>query len=280
MELCLGTVQFGLPYGIGGRDTPVAPAEVRAILALAQSGGIYSLDTAAAYGDIEERLRFLCTGLDFKVVSKIPSIPSDIPLLQRTAWVASKIEKSIDNLGERLSGLMFHQPKDLLGPDAALLWSTAAGLAKQKFALGVSCYTTSELDEISKRFAVEIAQVPGNALDQQLSTYRTAATVWLRSAFLQGALLMNCEVAVQKLPQASPWLHAWHRWCNENGYSPLKAALGIVKAMAGVDYCVVGVDSASQLEEILVAWEEAPVLQAPNLACNLAQVTDPRLWKK
>ena len=74
MKLSLGTVQFGLAYGIAGRDTPVEPAIVRNILELAQSAGITTLDTAAAYGDIEERLE-RDTEID-------AAVPSDDELVQ------------------------------------------------------------------------------------------------------------------------------------------------------------------------------------------------------
>ena len=280
MQLSLGTVQFGLAYGIAGRDTPVEPAEVRNILALAQSAGITTLDTAAAYGDIEERLKALCEGFDFHIVSKIPPVPGNLPPIERSTWVAAMVERSKSRLGERLCGLMFHQAQDLLGPDADALWSTALRLTQQKIALGVSCYSTAELDVIGARLPVAMAQLPGNAFDQQLVNYRVNATVWVRSAFLQGALLMSADDACSRLPEGSPWIRAWHVWCQAHGYTPLQAALGLIKGMACADYCVVGVDSAAHLEKILAAWQQVPPLVAPELACPLAQVTDPRLWKK
>lgn len=280
MKLSLGTVQFGLAYGIAGRNTPVESAEVRQILELAQSAGITTLDTAAAYGDIEERLGALCEGLDFQVISKIPPVPENLPFEARCEWVAAMVERSVTKLGGRLSGLMFHQAKDLLGSDANALWSAAAGVTQQKIPLGVSCYSTGELDDIAMQLPVGMAQLPGNALDQQLINYHADATLWVRSAFLQGALLMNVADACDKLPEGRSWIHAWHAWCRVNGYAPLQAALGLVKGMTGADCCVVGVDSVAQLEKILEAWEAVPALLAPELACPLAQVTDPRLWKK
>lgn len=280
MNLSLGTVQFGLAYGIAGRHTPVEPAEVRQILELAQSAGITTLDTAAAYGDIEERLSTLCEGLDFQVVSKIPPLPDDLPFQERSKWVAAMSERSVSRLRGRLCGLMFHQARDLLGPDANALWSAASSVTQEKITLGVSCYRTGELDNIGTHLPVGMAQLPGNALDQQLVGYYADATLWVRSAFLQGALLMNADDACDILPGGRRWLLAWHAWCQVHGYAPLRAALGLVKSLAGADYCVVGVDSVAHLENILEAWEAVPALMAPELACPLVQVTDPRLWNK
>ncbi|NCC93899.1 MAG: hypothetical protein EOM10_11550, partial [Opitutae bacterium] len=53
-RLMLGTVQFGLSYGIANRQGRPSYAVVRDILACAFEGGVNCLDTAAAYGESEE----------------------------------------------------------------------------------------------------------------------------------------------------------------------------------------------------------------------------------
>ena len=52
----------------------------------------------------------------------------------------------------------------------------------------------------------------------------------------------------------------------------------MVKALPGATHCVVGVDSLAQLEAIVAAWQAAPIIEAPELACNDQAVIDPRLW--
>lgn len=56
MRLALGTVQFGLDYGISNHTGEVADAELDAILTLARKLGMDTLDTAQAYGKAETRL--------------------------------------------------------------------------------------------------------------------------------------------------------------------------------------------------------------------------------
>ncbi|MDX7819592.1 aldo/keto reductase, partial [Aeromonas caviae] len=56
MRLALGTVQFGLDYGISNHDGKVNDEELDAIIALARQAGIDTLDTAQAYGNAEQRL--------------------------------------------------------------------------------------------------------------------------------------------------------------------------------------------------------------------------------
>ncbi len=57
MKLALGTVQFGLSYGIANRPGQVTRQEVREMLQLAAAHGINTLDTAIACGESETCLR-------------------------------------------------------------------------------------------------------------------------------------------------------------------------------------------------------------------------------
>mgnify|MGYP003333100894 CR=1 FL=1 len=52
-EICLGTAQFGLPYGITNAAGQVAETEVQALLKMASSADLRFLDTAQAYGNAE-----------------------------------------------------------------------------------------------------------------------------------------------------------------------------------------------------------------------------------
>ena len=49
MELCLGTVQFGMDYGIAGQKQPTVEKAVEC-LDYATQNGISTIDTANAYG--------------------------------------------------------------------------------------------------------------------------------------------------------------------------------------------------------------------------------------
>ena len=55
-QLCLGTVQFGLAYGITNTDGQVSEVEVGRLLSKADGVGICWLDTAQAYGNAESVL--------------------------------------------------------------------------------------------------------------------------------------------------------------------------------------------------------------------------------
>lgn len=286
MELALGTVQFGLAYGVAGRGEAVPEAEARAILHRAHELGIRTLDTAAAYGDIEQRLSRLIDNFDFSVMSKIPAKPPDVEGQEAIDWARRALRSSMERLGKSLRGVMFHSADDLLGPDGESLWQACRTIAAPEgIALGVSCYEPQSLLEIIRRgMPIAIAQLPGNALDQRLrdAAARLAAPanveIHLRSVFLQGLLLMPERQAAEKIPAASAALRRWHVWCNERGMAPLRAALAIAKGLPGVRYCVVGVDGVDQLEQIAAQWHGAPTLVAHELAEARREVIDPRCW--
>ena len=53
MELCLGTVQFGMDYGIRNQKKPTLDESIE-ILEYAVRNGIDTIDTAYNYGDAEK----------------------------------------------------------------------------------------------------------------------------------------------------------------------------------------------------------------------------------
>ena len=73
-KLALGTAQFGMPYGVANAQGQVEQREITAILSLASSERIYTLDTANVYGKSEEAIgTYLSTYPDasWQIVTKI-----------------------------------------------------------------------------------------------------------------------------------------------------------------------------------------------------------------
>ncbi len=282
MELALGTVQFGLRYGVAGRATAVPEAEVRSILASAHALGVRVLDTAAAYGDIEARLAGLAGGHAFRIVSKLAPLPPGMTGADVGRWAAQAVARARERLGERLGALLFHRAEDLLDAQGERLWNACLQqVAGDGIALGVSCYAPATLAQVRERFPVALAQLPGNALDQRLRAAPGAVAgveIHLRSIFLQGLLLLPEAAAAARVPAAAAMLARWHAWCRERALEPLSAALGVAKGLPGVHQFVVGVDSLEHLEAIASAWRSAEPIKAPELAVDDDAVVDPRRW--
>ena len=71
-KIGLGTVQFGIPYGISNQKGQTSVLEVARILTLAKQKGVGIIDTASAYGTAEKVLGQHDLSA-FKVVSKFIS---------------------------------------------------------------------------------------------------------------------------------------------------------------------------------------------------------------
>ena len=68
-KLSLGTVQFGLDYGVTNKSGIVSFEDIKNIIKLSQKNGIKNIDTAPNYGDAEQKLGRLGMS-DFQVCSK------------------------------------------------------------------------------------------------------------------------------------------------------------------------------------------------------------------
>jgi aryl-alcohol dehydrogenase-like predicted oxidoreductase len=283
MQLALGTVQFGMAYGIAGSGHAVPDAEARRILRAAWQAGVRTLDTAAAYGDSETKLAALCDGLAFEVVSKVPAIPHELPAADAVAFALDAAARSRSRLGPLLRALMCHRADDLLGERGAAVRDALQRWAdREQVAFGTSCYEPHTLLALRASGPVGIAQLPASALDQRLPqalpTALPGTEVHLRSVFLQGLLLMDPQQARTRLPTAAAALQRWHAWVQATGLEPVVAALAVAKSFGAASTVVVGVETCAQFEAIAAAWGRARPTPAPQLAEPDLSVIDPRRW--
>lgn len=227
-RLALGTVQFGLDYGIANTTGRVPLAEVSEILSCARHAGLDTLDTAVAYGHSEETLGQLGVG-SWKVVTKLPAMPEGIDDVR--ARVKREVTGSLRRLRlDRLHGLLLHKPSVLLGPAGPALLSTlkelqADGLVKM---IGVSVYDPEELEQLYEPGRYDIVQAPINILDRRMVdtgwTQRLAdegVEIHSRSTFLQGLLLMDDRQRPSRFSRWSTTWVAWRHWLDETGLTPL-----------------------------------------------------------
>ncbi|HSI87150.1 MAG: aldo/keto reductase [Candidatus Methylacidiphilales bacterium] len=286
MKIALGTVQFGLKYGIANQSGQVAESEVRKILSLAQVAGIDTLDTAVGYGESEAVLGR--AGVEgFRIVSKLPELPTDC--LDITQWVLDEVHGSLARLGiAQLDALLLHEPDDLLGSRSqeyqkALQYVKGEQLVK---AVGVSVYRPAELDLLFPSFVPDMIQIPCNVLDRRLvnsgwlSRLRDRGVrVHVRSAFLQGLLVMDRALRPVYFDPWAPLLDNWLDWCTSHQVTPLQAALSYPLSLVAVERVVAGVDSMAQLAQIV----EATRVQLPpvpeHLSCDDVTLIEPFRWK-
>lgn len=285
MRLALGTAQFGFAYGIANTQGQVAAQEVRSILVQARAAGIETIDTAIAYGDSEQRLGD--AGVNgWQVVSKLPAIPDGCQDVR--AWVASNVDASLARLRvPRLRGLLLHRPGQLLEADGLHLYQALLSLKDEGKIekMGISIYDPSELDALCPWYAFDIVQAPFNVFDRRLFNtgwlhrlHADGVEAHVRSAFLQGLLLMPANKLPVGFERWGALWSVWKEWVTDVGLDPLRAALGHVLSYPEIDRVVVGVDSLSQLNEIL-AYAESEEQRAPEvLATTDLDLLNPARW--
>ena len=287
MRLALGTVQFGLPYGIANSAGQVPRSEAKAMLQFALVNGIDMLDTAIAYGDSETCLGEVGTQ-GFKVVTKLPAIPDNCADV--SSWVQQQVRASLLRLGvAKVYGLLLHRSEQLLGSKGAALYQALQALKinGQVQNVGVSIYSPKELDALIPRYRFDLVQSPFNLVDRRLYT-----TGWMRrlkdadveihtrSAFLQGLLLMKQADIPQKF---SPWdslWQTWHKWLAEKEVSALQTCLAFPLSFPEIDQVVVGTDNQSQLAQIVSAAKRQPTGDLPNLLCEDENLINPANWNR
>jgi aryl-alcohol dehydrogenase-like predicted oxidoreductase len=283
MKLALGTVQFGLNYGVSNSRGQVTSETVAAILSCARHHGIAWLDTAAAYGESESVLgTFQNQFPDFQICTKTIPITSGNIDASSIATVREGFYRSLQRLKRsQVDLLMVHHAGNLLLPGAGLLHDLlqhfkSEGLAK---AIGFSAYDPQEADAVLAQFQFDGVQMPCNVLDQRLMTSGLAAKLhanstqlFIRSVFLQGVL-------VSDLPQFADHaaLVKLRDFARSHQLSALQLALGFIKTL-GAAHAVVGVTSVRELTEIIEAFEMAPALDFAQLASDDADLIDPRRW--
>jgi aryl-alcohol dehydrogenase-like predicted oxidoreductase len=158
-----------------------------------------------------------------------------------------------------------------------------AGLVSK---IGISAYAPEDIDEISSRFRLDIVQAPLSIVDRRLITsgclermHEAGIEFHARSVFLQGLLLMDRLKLPDSFEHWGGLWSAWHGWLQETRLTPLQACIRFVAQQRGVNRFVVGVDSCTQLEQILAAMAPAPSLAFPAaLVCQDPLLINPSNW--
>ena len=284
-QLCLGTVQFGLPYGITNHAGQVNEAEVHQILRLAASSGIKLFDTAQAYGSAEEVLgRSWQADAPRNLISKLP------PGAPQETWEIS-FKTSLQRLQtSKLDAFLLHRASDLLSPDGEALLNWLKSLRDRGLVgrIGVSIYEAFELDGLPMDH-LQLVQLPLSVYDQRLIRDGTLATlhergiaVHVRSVLLQGLLLQSLQQWPLHLsPMFFEHHSRWLEYIHQKGLSQLAGALGFVRALEIVEAIVFGVVTVNELAQFLQAWnhlEAYPMQDQLNWAWDNVKDLDPRHW--
>jgi aryl-alcohol dehydrogenase-like predicted oxidoreductase len=255
------------------------------MLQFAAANGINTLDTAIAYGDSESCLGDLGV-CNFNIVTKLPALPKNCADV--SSWVQHQVSMSLSRLGvSKVYGLLLHRSEQLLGSSGVALYHALQALkeAGQVQKLGISIYSPAELDVLMPRYRVDLIQAPFNLVDQRLCSSgwlerlkEDDVEIHTRSSFLQGLLLMSESELPGKFSSWAGLWHTWHKWVLENESSAVQACLAFPLSYSEIDRVVVGADSQSQLEQIVIAANKLLQTDLPDINCDDEKLINPVNW--
>lgn len=256
-KLVLGTVQFGLQYGVNSAGRPNVEV-VRNILAEAAKGGIITLDTSSAYGNSEEILGECITSEEnFKIVSKYPK--GDAP-------VSDMFNGSLRRLKvEKLYGYLLHHFE--VYKNNPKVWDEFVALKESGKVnkIGFSLYSPAELEFIlSNKSPFDLIQVPFNILDKKFMPYmkelhEEGVKIHVRSTFLQGLFFKDRNALPEKLLPLRKYLLQLDEYSSETGMSISEMALNYNLQNPYIDGVLIGVDNVEQLRMNLASVKDTPI---------------------
>jgi len=281
-RLGLGTVQFGLEYGVSNRAGHPGEREVANILAQAIEAGIGYIDTAPAYGDAEALVgRYLPSGHCLNIVTRTPAIEDATIEARHGRLLLDSLATSLDRMRvDNVHGFLVHQARDLAKPGwqhlvEAMAEARARGWASR---IGASIYNSDQLALLESRFAPEIVQLPLNVLDRRpiasgvlVHLKAGGVEIHARSVFLQGLLLMKpSELPDFFIPIRDDIANMQRHWA-ERGWSAIAACLAFALQQTEIDAVIVGVNRCTEFDEIADVARQSSSIRD----CGAAPMVDP-----
>ena len=287
MNYCLGTVQFGMNYGVQNNGRPNLEL-VFNILDEAISNGVFCFDTAMAYGNAEQILgKYIYDrnlNKDYiKIITKGKS-QSDLQI------IIDNIKNSIENMHiEKLYGFLFHDSSVVYSKDSmdSLNRIKSNGYVEN---IGVSIYTPEEALK-ALEYDIDIIQVPYNLFDSRLDKVsffekakEKSIEIYARSSLLQGLALMDYNKLPSNVLFAKDYLIKFDNLCKKYNVDRLNAAVNYVSSNDLIDYIVFGTDNLKQFKEYMVIKDKKLPIEFINEIKNCfsdipEKLVNPVLWK-
>lgn len=251
-KLILGTVQFGLKYGINNRFEKPTQTEVNEILSFAFRAGITCLDTAEAYGDAHKiigNFHNSYPNISFDIITKLPHLLDD--------QIFDKVDNYIEDLKvEKLKALLFHSFDTYIQNEKMVLKLAELKEQRKVGLSGVSVYTNEQAEVVMDDQYIDIIQIPFNMFDNETkrgNLLRKAKNkgkiIHTRSVFLQGLFFSSGEDKRKVVTLLKPGLDAVRALSSQTGYSIQQLALNYCLQQNYIDQTLIGVDNINQLKE-------------------------------
>ncbi len=262
-RVALGTVQWGMAYGIANHLGPPDSTGVEEILEIARARGIGTLDTARAYGRAEEVIGQHVRGDSVRVVTKLTPDLDARDADRALEQVEASLQTSLRLLGRsRIDTLLLHRMAHL-DAHGGRVWERLREAQSRTLVgkLGVSAATPAEALSVLVRPDVDVVQVACSLMDQRLwragffeRARRAGKEVFVRSVFLQGVAFLSPEALPKDLDGLRPALTHIQQVADQLGVPAAVLWIEFARQLTA-DYVLFGVESPSQLEANLRWWD-------------------------
>ena len=288
MTLILGTVQFGLPYGVTNTAGKPSLAQVFAVLDSAWENGVRVLDSAQGYGAANQVIAQYHAQRShrFGVINKVLRQPAEI----NSIYEALTREREALLIDE-FECVMFHYPPSV-GPDIPDDFFSQLHTRGISRRAGLSVESPQEYQGLKQRFSFNDVQLPLNPINQKFITdsflnslAENQVSVHARSAFLQGLLLAKTSVPSYLKP-LSLLIDRMAYDSERLGISMIAACFIYVLQKNPVSHVVVGAQDVQQWLEIVDAYKKAEAIKDSitlpwhDYACNDFDLVHPVQWEK
>lgn len=266
-SLMLGTVQFGLAYGLANQVGKLAYDDVKKILTCAYEGGVNCLDTAAGYMESEEVIGKALSelGIADKMVieTKVDHMPTDLSQKEAHEIIENSVTRSLKRLRlDTLPICLLHIEENFPYIDS-LLEMKEKGYVQH---VGCSTMTPDGTRKIIQSGLVEAVQIPSGILDQRFTgagIVQEAAdrdvAVFVRSIYLQGLVLMPDDRIPEQISEVKPVLQQLRALAAEADMSLIDLAVRYVLSINGVTCALAGIDTVEQMSENVKVFSQDPL---------------------
>ncbi len=263
-NLCLGTAQFGLDYGITNKTGKLNDNELDLLLNRAVKKNIKYFDTAFAYGDSEVKIGEILKDRDIEIITKFSSNTNRAYKLEDIKLLNNLFELSLKRLKRNsINAYLLHNPNDFKKDNSQLLLNWLKSLRDKNSIkrIGVSIYNSNDLESLPLK-EIDIVQMPLSIYDQRLldnsiinKLLDHGIAIHIRSIFLQGLLLQDANQWPAMINERFRDHHKnYQNIIKSNNLSLLEGAISFIKELKFPELVLFGITNIKELNEVIKCW--------------------------
>jgi aryl-alcohol dehydrogenase-like predicted oxidoreductase len=244
-KLIIGTVQFGLKYGITNKQGKVTDSDLDNIFSFCNNFNITHFDTAQDYGNSED------------IIKKYKDIYENIVIITKCKLKNKPVKETIElsiNKFYKINYFLLHSYDDY--NIEAIETLTQFKKLNKIHKIGVSIYNVEEGLKILKENKIDAIQLPFNYLDKQWFNKefqdllkKTNIEIHVRSIFLQGILLNPIVKKPSNISEEdfSNLNNCIDEICEELKLSKLELCFAYINSFDWIDKFLIGIDNYDHL---------------------------------